>query len=105
MEAESNHLTVGQMCLGLPRQPPELARCAVIHFGKHQGTPEAVWPRREKVPTLKGGPQVLGVDGGFRGGVSRCSERRGMELLAVFKAEEGSPGGPCLLPNPCSLRR
>lgn len=48
---------------------------------------------------------MLGVDGGLRGVLSRCSEHRDMELLAVFEAKKGSPGGPCLLPNPCSLRR
>lgn len=46
---------------------------------------------------------MLAVDGGFLWGWCAVLWSVGdMELLAVFKAEEGSPGGPacCLIPAP-----
>lgn len=62
MKNESNHLRVGQMCLVLPWQPPDLGRCALSIFGKHQGTPEPVWPEGKYFTLETQGMELLSVD-------------------------------------------
>lgn len=102
MKREANLLTASQMCLMLPWQPPELARCAVNISGKHQGTPRDCKAWREIVHTPKGGVETLRLDQGLCGAVSQGLWASGPKEGTSHSCT-GAPSSPCLLPNPVLL--